>query len=180
MVPWPDAPLLSTGSLGSVPRLPRYYEGTPTPHGPSRLASLPSLSGTAVAPLCSLPREVVRLTPVGLDLVSPLARPAPYRGEHGASQVPGWTLCAPAIAPQTPGESPRKTIAALRCCLRPVNGVRLPRTMTFEAQSRGRRARCLRFVGRVASPVPRKTRYRRVVAFAGQDSHLLAHTRRFQ
>ena len=50
--------------------------------------------------------------------------------------------------------------------------------MPFEAQSRSHRACCLRFAGRVASP-PRKTRYRRVVTFAGQDLHLLAHHGRF-
>ena len=44
--------------------------------------------------------------------------------------------------------------------------------MPFEAQSRSHRACCLRFAGRVTPP-PRKTRYRRVVTFAGQDFLLI-------
>src|SRR5712691_3151913 len=76
MVPCPDAPLLSTGSLGSVPPLPRYFESTPTPHDPSRFASLPSLGGTAVVSLRSLPQVVGPLTPAGLDLSWPVALPA--------------------------------------------------------------------------------------------------------
>ena len=50
-VPCPGAPLPSTGSLGSVPPLHRYYRGAPTPHRPSRLTSLPSLRSTVVASL---------------------------------------------------------------------------------------------------------------------------------
>ena len=39
--------------------------------------------------LYSLPQEVEHLTPAGLDLFLPVALPALYRGDHGASQVPG-------------------------------------------------------------------------------------------
>jgi hypothetical protein len=41
-------PLFPPRGPSAVPPLRRYFRGTPTPHGPSRLTSLPSLSGTAV------------------------------------------------------------------------------------------------------------------------------------
>jgi hypothetical protein len=91
-VPCPGAPLPSTGSLGSVPPLHRYCWSTPTPHCPSRFASLPSFSGTAAASLDSLSREVGHLTPVSLDPLLPVALPALCHGDTGVSQVPGRTL----------------------------------------------------------------------------------------
>src|SRR5207245_10357403 len=72
----PGAPLPSTGSLGSVPPLHRYYQGAPTPHLPSRLASLPSLGGTSADARHSLSRLPAPAA-VSLDLRSPAARPAP-------------------------------------------------------------------------------------------------------
>ena len=72
----------------------------------------------------------------------------------------------------TPGGPRRQAVAAPRCCLRTIHGVWLPRQAPFGAQSRSLRARCLRFVGRVA-PLPRKTRFRLVANLAGQDFHLL-------
>src|SRR5712664_3801583 len=46
-------PLPSTGALGSVPPLRRYYGNARTPGHPSRLASFPSLGATTVRPLLS-------------------------------------------------------------------------------------------------------------------------------
>ena len=43
----PDLPLPSSGSLGSVSRLHRYFREAPTPRHPSRRTSLPSLGGTS-------------------------------------------------------------------------------------------------------------------------------------
>ena len=73
----------------AVPPLHRYFRSTPTPHDPSYLASLPSLSSTAGTSVVSLLQEVGRLTPAGLDPSLPVALPAPSHGDHGVSQVPG-------------------------------------------------------------------------------------------
>ena len=52
-VPLPGRPLPSTGSLGSVHQLHRYFREAPTPRRPSRRTSFPSLGGTSPTP--SLP-----------------------------------------------------------------------------------------------------------------------------
>src|SRR5262249_14533070 len=121
----PGAPLPSTGSLGSVPPLPRYYWSTPTPHCPSRFASLPSLSRTAAASLDSLPREVGHLTPVSLDLLLPVALPALCRGDNGVSQVPGRTLARLPSLLRPRGDLGAWPATTLRCSLRLLDGVRL-------------------------------------------------------
>ena len=82
-------PLFPPRGPSAVPPLHRYFRGTPTPHGPSHFASLPSLSSTAVTSFASLPREAGRRAPVGLDLLLPVAHPAYCRRDHGGSQVPG-------------------------------------------------------------------------------------------
>src|SRR2546425_7277769 len=86
--------------------------------------------------------------------------------------------CTPAIALRPRGNLRARPLQRIDVASALTTACGFPDIMPFEAQSRGPRARCLRFAARVTPP-PRKTRYRRVVAFAGQDFHLLAHHGRF-
>ena len=151
-------PLPSTGSLGSVPRLPRYYAGAPTPSRPSRRASLPSLGGTIRALACSLP-QAASAAAWGLEIWSP---GSPRRDSEWRRQgLPGsWgTPCEHALLSDPGGTSApghdRRVGAAFRCCQRR----RLPRSVNFGAQSHGLLAPCLRFAVQVAR-YPRNTRFR--------------------
>src|SRR5712664_2030118 len=93
-------PLPSTGSLGSVPPLRRYYGNARTPGHPSRLASFPSFGATTVRPLLSPLPPAWGATLQGRGL----SRGSPSRSVGGngwASQVPGGPLRAcPALRPR--------------------------------------------------------------------------------
>src|SRR5882724_8147046 len=93
-------PLPSTGSLGSVPPLRRYYGNARTPGHPSRLASFPSLGATTVRPLLSPLPPAWGATLQGRGL----SRGSPSRSVGGngwASQVPGGpSRACPALRPR--------------------------------------------------------------------------------
>jgi hypothetical protein len=151
-VPWPGVPLPSTGSLGSVPPLRRYYGDAPTPHRPSRLASFPSLGGTVAAAIASLSQVAGRLAPASLDVWS-AGRPTGVasHGGDGASQVPGWTLVR-APRSQTPGGSRRQAISAPRC--RRANRNRAGSSACTFRGSISRHAHSLSTLRRTRSPAP--------------------------
>ena len=66
-------PSLPRVPAGPVPRLHQYYEGATTSSRPSRRTSFPSLGGTSVALVVSLPSG--RVNRRGLELVTRLLHP---------------------------------------------------------------------------------------------------------
>src|SRR5438128_8261502 len=91
-------PLPSTGSHGSVPRLPRYYEAFRLPAAHPAALRCPSLGGTALCARTSLPSVAERShrRPGALVLTGcPSCRST--RGDGRLSQVPGEPHCAHAL-----------------------------------------------------------------------------------
>ena len=112
-----------------VPPLPRYYEATPTSCRPSRLASFPSLFGTAAAPWASLP-PAQGAAPCGPGVIDRL--PLPVRATETTG--PPRFLEDPLMnvpCSSTPAESSRSATAARRCCLPLSRQCRLPRLLCF-------------------------------------------------
>ncbi len=132
---------------------------------PSRLASSPSLAGTALCPLLrSLDGRATRAPGPGDSGPAPLGRTS--GGVAGSSHVPGGTPVPACRCSQTPVGPARASQSTLTDCQQvaglPRTGQRrLPRQQAYGAQSHGLRARCLRFAVRV-TPTPRKTRFRPV------------------
>ena len=165
MVPSPGTLLPSTGSLGSVPRFRRYYQGAPTPRRSSRLAP--------VFPRSAVPRRV------------PLFAPAPAgRCTRGPGHLTAGALPSPATSDRGTDRAshvPWRTPLRGRRVLRPRTSrrarpygtsVQPPPTFTTSAPSQSSISRlnhtaphacCLRFAVRVA-PHPRKTRFRLVAS----------------
>ena len=69
------------------------------------------------------------------------------RGNVRVSQVPGEPQCARALFSDPGGRRYAKPVAALSCCLASLNSHGSHEYISFEAQSHGSRARCLRFEG---------------------------------
>src|SRR5882724_3683670 len=150
-------PLPSTGSLGSVPPLRRYYGNARTPGHPSRLASFPSLGATTVRPLLSPLPPAWGATLAGPGFVTGFPFPI---GRWKWLGLPGsWGTFARMPCSPTPTGPARQATTACRCCLPQFWNTSAPATLYFGAQSHGLRTRCLRFAARV-SPGPRKTRFR--------------------
>ena len=118
--------LRSTGSLGKVPPLRRYYDALRLPAAPLSLACA-----------CDLQFRRFRVGAVGISQVP--RRPSPHMPRLSDS---GGILGA-GLREQRPYASP------LRCCLPGLPDRRLPRHRNFGVQFRSPRARCLRFVTRV-------------------------------
>ncbi len=79
-----------------------------------------------------------------LDLVMPVwSFPALSEETGGSPSFPGDPIIALPCS-QAPGGPPRQTIATLRCCPRYFNHEGSPIQNTFEAQSHGFTASCLR------------------------------------
>lgn len=161
-------PLPSTGSCGTVPLLPRYYQ----------MLRLPDIPPAALRFL----RLAVPRVPYRFRLSGPFARPdgpaggfhcrwplpASSRGDDRASQVPGEPQYehAPLFDPggtSGPGRSRYADVA-----FRVNDTVGSHKYKPFGALSRGLPTRCLRFAARV-TPRPRKTRFRPSASLAGQD-----------
>lgn len=151
--------LPSTGSLGSVPPLPRYYEvfRLPADH-PASLRCLRKPVPTRVLRLRSSPRRARRREARGSSSGFPnrlieCSRPG----------LPGsWGTLGIHALLSDPGE-PAGVSPGLRCggaAFRPDYGVGA-RDRSFGALSHGLDTRCLRFAAGV-TPKPRKTRYRRL------------------
>lgn len=79
----------------------------------------------------------------------------------------GTPVCVPCS--QTPAGPSRQAVAARRCGLPLLVQRRLPQFAYFEAPWHGPHTRCLRFAGWITPP-PRKTRFRLLASFAGQDA----------
>ena len=161
--------------VGRVPRLPRYYQRTPTSRRPSRRASS-SFAWRYHRLPCSLPPA--RAVPAGRDCC--LWRPSTPHRRWRRRDLPG-SWATPACMPRspTPAEPPapgqsRRLDGAFRSC----HSVGF-RDTDFVAQSRGLQGfLCtLRSRGR-----PRTTQHSVPAgwpALAGQVSHLLGRNRRF-
>ncbi len=96
--------------------------------------------------------------------------PGIERGEIRPSQVPGGPQCmrAPLCDPDLPpasGQSWRE-----RCCLPPGSRRRPRQFGSYEAESRGPHARCLRFAALVTQ-APRKTRFQLVASLCCAGFH---------
>ena len=128
-----------------------------------RLASLPSLGGSTLAPLDF--RSRYPWAPRASGRGSFLTR-CPHRhlsgGENEISQVPGGPLrTCPDLRPRrTSDPSPWR---GQRCCLPLRKPRRLRKLFPFEALSRGLYAPCVRFAAGV-TPGPRNTRFRPVAS----------------
>jgi hypothetical protein len=92
---------------------------------PSRVASFPSLCGTAAAPWASLPRTQGAAS-AGQGLFTGLPKTGLFDGDDRTSQVPGGPSMNVPCSP-TPVGPPCSATAALRCCLPPNGRRRLPR-----------------------------------------------------
>jgi hypothetical protein len=154
----PEPPFPPPGPSGSVPRLPRYYEGSLTPRHPSHRARFPSPGGTACAAARFAPADCGRPRPRAWIFGHPESSPACFFGGDGrASQVPGGTLWTYAVL-----FDPGRALAPGHCGARVLSPVtqrgRPQRDVHFEARSHGLRPRCLRFAG-VLTVRPRKTRF---------------------
>lgn len=157
-------PLPSTGSFGSVPPLPRYYETLGLPV--VRQASLRCLR-SALPPRCPLlrspPRRALRCEAWAWSVALRLLGVETPR----VSQVPGEPTRshAPLFDPGGPGARLfRRYGFAFRLIVRRRLPPLLPAEDShdirhFVALSRGLLARCLRFAARI-TPGPRKTRFR--------------------
>lgn len=134
---------------------------------------MPSLSGTAAASLDSLSREVGHLTPVSLDPLLPAALPALCHGDTGVSQVPARTLARlPSLSLDPGGIAAPSHSRRLDAASAIDTAFGSPNDQSFEARSRGHRARCLRFAVRVTPPHARlATGW--WPTFAVRDSHPL-------
>jgi len=110
-VPWVGSPASSV------------LRSTPTSCRPSRVASFPSLRGTA-APWVSLP-QTQDATPAGQGF-SPESPNRFMDGGNRTSQVPAGPTMSVPCSP-TPAGPLRSATAALRCCLPPFGRRRLPR-----------------------------------------------------
>lgn len=156
-VPCSDTRLPSTGSLGLVPRLPRYCAGAPTPPWPSRRASLPSHGRTVCARTASLPQAAScdNLGPGGL--ITRSSTPGLRRSQRG---LPGsWrthTQACPALRPRR--DLRTRPVWCVGAAFRWLNGVG-SRDHKFRGSiTRPTRSLCtLRSTGH---PVPRNTRFR--------------------
>ncbi len=149
-------------SLHGVPRVgspaSSVLKSTPTSCRPSRVASFPSLRGTAAAPwLRSRGRKAQRPQARGFftGLPEPALRrrrrdlPGSWRTRYERALLslrPRQDLCARPL--------PRFDVA-----FRHSNGVGSRNETDFGAQSHGPPTRCLRFAGWITPP-PRKTRFR--------------------
>ena len=129
-------PLSSTGSLGAVPPLLRYYEALRLPGAPAPLACAPLGSSTSWWRRRDLPGSWRTLACMPWPL-TPVAR---QRRACGRLTV---------------------SAATRPCCLPPCTKRRPPRHGNFGAPSHGLHARCLRFAAAVTR-APRKTRFRLV------------------
>ena len=149
-------PLPSTGSLGSVPPLPRYYEALRLPAArPAALRCLRLAVPVAPAFRSRGPRRSGRGPGVG----HPVPPAGTCREGEGASQVPGEPLVNVPCSPTPAGSrAPGHCGAATRPSVH-VNNVGSRDDVDFGAQWHGPLTRCLRFAARVA-PAPRKTRFR--------------------
>ena len=128
-VPVFRCPLSSTGSLGSVPPLPRYYEALRLPA--AHPASLRFLR-FAVPPLrlwASLPRAQ-GAAPAGQGLFTGFPITGFTDGDDRSSQVPGEPAMGVPCS-STPAGPPRSATSALRCCLPPFKQRRLSRELLF-------------------------------------------------
>ena len=150
-------PLGSSGSLGTVPRLPGYYE---------------LLRRPAFHPVCLLWFQLT-VPPCARLFDSPrgVGHPPRDRGYLGCGfpnrcsdggdgqGLPGsWGTPCERAPLFDPGGTLSQAIAALGCCLPCYRRRRLPRLKPFEAQSRGLFTRCLRFVAWVTPVLSRHAR----------------------
>lgn len=127
-------PLRSTGSLGSVPRLRRYYE----------------LLG-----LLAIRRASLRFLRSALPPSAETTRPPRFLENPRVHAA----LCDPG-GPTSTGHSGAALLVGSSVLPSAISKAWAPALVHFGAQSRGLHARCLRFAERVAHS-PRKTRYRR-------------------
>jgi hypothetical protein len=162
-IPYSGSPLPSTGSRPmSVPPLQRYYQDATTSYLPSRRTSFPSLGGTTGAP--SVRSKVARdakATGRGTSATrwAPRDRPLlPWRRQDLPSSCGTPITCLHVLFDSGRTDSRLANNAAAG--MAPAKGTtRASANRTFEAQSHGFQARCLRFAVRV-TPTPRQTRFR--------------------
>ena len=180
-VPWPGAPLPSTGSLGSVPRLLGTIEALRLPA--ARPASLRFLRSAVPRPRPSLRsrRWPGALAPAGLGCWSPVAS-APAIARRRRQGLPGsWgTPVRVALLFDPGGTAAPGPCGASVLPSAHLNDVGSLDQSPFEAQSHGSRTRCLRF----AAP-GHPAHHARLAsgwwpAFAGRDSHPLGSNERFR
>ena len=104
----------TVASLHGVPRVgspaSSVIRSTPTSCHPSRLASLPSLRGTAAASWASLP-QTPDAASTGLGLLTGLPKTGFAGGDGRTSQVPGGPQCERALL-----FDPGGTVARGHCC----------------------------------------------------------------
>ncbi len=164
-VPWARFPGFrgTTRHSDSLPPLPPHFVAFAWRYRSPRRSFAPSGQATRAAR--------------GPGVWSPVPRPADASGDDKASQVPGGSVRTHALlfdpgGPNAPGPmvEPEALILTRPCGLPLLERASTPaKTVGFEAQSHGLRARCLRFAARVA-PRPRKTRFRPVgQTLAGWD-----------
>ncbi len=162
-IPYSGIPLPSTGSRPmSVPPLRRYYQDATTSCLPFRRASFPSLGGTTPASsVRSFVAQDARATGRGTSANrwAPPGRPLlPWKRQDLPSSCRTPITCLHVLFDSGRTDSRLANIVAAsmapaRCT------TRASANETFEAQSHGFQARCLRFADRV-TPAPRKTRFR--------------------
>ena len=164
-VPSPGAPLPSTGSLGSVPRLHRYYEGAPTPCRPSRRASSSFARRYRRCARRSLPQVAERCARGPGLLVTPAALRSGSSRDGNDRDLPGsWadphvrTPCSP-----TPARPARQALAA-RQVPPPLSRTTSALSMSSFRGSITRLSHSLSTLRSAGRPAPRKTRFRLVAS----------------
>ena len=143
---------------GGLPRVQRYYEGAVSSCYLSRRTSLPSFGGTPAACGRFAPIEAA-CTLAGLELYF---RSPPEVCTERSQDLP--CSCGTPIASLPCSSTPAGPCLSshndnARCGPRIDQDEGTHEIPTFEAQSHGFNARCLRFAARV-TPLPRKTRFR--------------------
>ena len=164
--------------VGRVPRLPRYYQRTPTSRRPSRRASF------SFAWRYHLVRPVRSLgdghAPGPRLLFNAAVRAALSGGDDETSQVPGRPLPAcPALRPRR--NQPHQTVSARQWCLPLLSQRRLPRCLRISWLNHAAcKAPCVRFADGVAPGTTQHSVPAGRSTLAGRDSHPLGRIEGFR